>query len=108
MIARHWRGWTVPQNADAYERLLRERVLPGIHRVNGFRGAYILRSDDQNETAFVVITLFESLDAVKGFAGANYTTPVIEPEARQLLSRFESTAYHYEVKLTPEDLNRSV
>lgn len=108
MIARMWKGWTAPENGDAYERLLREHVLPGIHRLEGFRGAYILRSAEQDETAFVVITLFESLDAVKGFAGADYATPVIEPEARQLLSRFESTAYHYDIKLTPDDINKLV
>src|SRR5262245_35219653 len=108
MIARMWKGWTAPENGAAYERLLRGHILPGIHRVEGYRGAYILRSDEKEETAFVVITLFESLDAVKGFAGADYATPVIEPEARQLLSRFESTAYHYDIKLTPEDLNKLV
>lgn len=101
MIARLWRGWTTPENGDAYETLLREHILPGIHRVDGFRGAYILRQDEQNEVAFVIMTLFESLDAVKGFAGADYTVPVIEPEARKLLSRFESTAFHYDVKMAP-------
>jgi heme-degrading monooxygenase HmoA len=79
MIARHWRGWTAVENADAYERLLREHILPGIHRVAGYQGAYILRQDGEEEVAFVVITLFDSLDAVRGFAGDNYTTPVIEP-----------------------------
>jgi heme-degrading monooxygenase HmoA len=104
MIARLWRGWTAPENADAYESLLREHVLPGIHRVEGYRGAYILRQDEATETAFVIMTLFESLDAVRGFAGENYTTPVIEPEAQKLLSRFEQTAFHYDVKLAPDNL----
>jgi len=102
MIARMWRGWTAPENGNAYEKLLREHILPGIHRVDGYRGAYILRQDEKDEVAFVVITLFESLDAVRGFAGDTYTTPVIEPEAQLLLSRYEPTAYHYEVKLTPD------
>jgi heme-degrading monooxygenase HmoA len=100
MTAHLWKGWTAPANADAYERLLREHILPGIYRVEGFRGAYILRCDEPNETASVVITHFKSLDAVKGFAGANFTTPMIEPEVRHLLSRYKATAYHYDVKWT--------
>ena len=103
MIARVWRGWTTLENGDAYERLLREHILPGIHRVEGYRGAYILRDDASGEAAFVVMTMFESLDAVRGFAGENYATPVIEPEAQALLSRYEPTAFHYEVKLSPEE-----
>jgi hypothetical protein len=43
MIARHWRGWTLPQDADAYERLLKETVLPGLKTVEGYRGGYIFR-----------------------------------------------------------------
>jgi hypothetical protein len=42
MIARLWRGWTTRENADAYERLLRERVLPGLQGIDGYRGGYIL------------------------------------------------------------------
>jgi heme-degrading monooxygenase HmoA len=101
MIARVWKGWTKPENADAYETLLRDHILPSIYRVEGYRGAYILRQDEGEETGFMVMTLFESIEAVKGFAGENYTTPVIEPEARALLSRFETMAFHYDVKMSP-------
>ena len=49
MIARVWKGWTLPENADAYERLLREEVIPGLQRIEGHRGAYILRQDGADE-----------------------------------------------------------
>ena len=101
MIARLWRGWTRPENADAYESLLRERVLPGLQGINGYQGGYVLRQDGTDEVEFVVLNLFESLDAVRAFAGPDYTVPVFEPEARQLLSRVEPRAFHYEVKMTP-------
>jgi heme-degrading monooxygenase HmoA len=101
MVARHWRGWTEPQKADAYESLLANKMLPGLKRIDGYRGGYVLRCDGPTESEFVVINLFESLDAVKAFAGVDYTTPVFEPEARALLSRIESTAYHYEVRVAP-------
>ncbi len=98
MIARLWRGWTRPENADAYESLLRERVLPGLQGIDGYRGGYVLRQDGTDEVEFVVLNLFESLDAVRAFAGPDYTVPVFEPEARQLLSKVEPRAFHYEVK----------
>ncbi len=101
MIARVWRGWTSIENADAYERLLRERVLPGLQRIDGYRGGYILRQEGTDEVEFVVMNLFESLEAVRAFAGPEYTVPVFEPEARQLLSKVEPVARHYEVKTTP-------
>jgi len=98
MIARHWRGWTKVQDADAYEDLLKVKVLPGLRMVEGYRGGYLLRSDGPQEVEFVVVNLFDSLAAVERFAGANYTIPVFEPEARALLCRIEPVAAHYEVR----------
>ncbi len=101
MIARLWRGWTTLENANAYEKLLRERVLPGLQRIDGYRGGYILRQEGSDEVEFVVMNMFDSLEAVRAFAGPDYTVPVFEPEARQLLSKVEPVARHYEVKTTP-------
>ena len=98
MIARHWRGWTRAHDADAYESLLKTKVLPELQKISGYRGGYILRSNNEDECEFVVLNLFESLDAVRKFAGANYAVPVFEPEARRLLSRFDPVATHYEVR----------
>ena|SRR5947207_9919019 len=99
MIARHWRGWTKLEDADAYEKFLTTKVLPQIARVNGHRGAYVLRADQSGECEFVVINFFDSLEAVQRFAGPDYMVPVFEPEARKLLSRIEPVANHYEVKV---------
>jgi heme-degrading monooxygenase HmoA len=98
MIARHWRGRTKPQNADAYETLLKTQVFPGLANIAGYRGGYVLRDDTADEVEFVVINLFDSVDAVRAFAGPDYSTPVFEPEARRLLSRIETRAHHYEVR----------
>jgi heme-degrading monooxygenase HmoA len=98
MIARHWRGWTKAENADAYEALLETRVFPELRRIAGYRGGYILRGDATDEVEFVVINLFDSIEAVRAFAGPDYTTAVFEPEARLLLSRAESSAHHYAVR----------
>ena len=98
MIARHWRGWTEVHHADAYENLLKEKVLPSLKGIEGYQGGYILRNDGPREVEFVVVNLFDSLEAVKRFAGPDYTVPVFEPEARKLLCRIEPVAMHYEVR----------
>jgi heme-degrading monooxygenase HmoA len=101
MIARHWRGWTTAGNAEAYEALLKETVLPGLRAIDGYRGGYVLRRDVDDEVEFVVVNLFDSLEAVKRFAGPNYAVAVFEPEARRLLSRVEPEAAHYDVRVSP-------
>ena len=98
MIARHWRGWTKAENADAYEELLKSKVLPGLKKIEGYRGGYIFRNDEAEEAEFMVVNFFESIAAVERFAGPNYAVPVFEPEAKALLSRVEPMAKHYEVR----------
>ena len=97
MIARLWHGWTAPENADAYEEFLRTKMFPSIHRVPGYLGAELLRRQDGDEIAFITITRFESLESVRTFAGEDYEAAVVEPEARRLLSRFDSRSEHYEI-----------
>ena len=69
MIRQLWRGWTTRENADAYETLLETKILPGIHRVKGHAGAYLLRRDIPYGVEFVTLTFFDSLEAVRAFAG---------------------------------------
>jgi heme-degrading monooxygenase HmoA len=102
MISRIWHGWTTREKADAYEELLRNEVLPGIHRVEGFKGAHLLRRDGKDEVEFVTLTMFDSLDAVKEFAGEDYEVAVVPPEARKLLARFDERSAHYETVLRVE------
>ena len=102
MISRFWRGWTSIDNADAYEKLLRTEILPGIHRVNGYRGAYLLRRGAEDGVEFVTLTLWESMEAVRAFAGENYEVAVVPSEARKLLSKFDQTSKHYEIVMEPE------
>ena len=96
MISRVWHGWTKPEHADAYDALLRAEILPGIHRVPGFRGATLLRRRNGDEEEFVTITRFDDVDAVRAFAGDDYTRAVIAPDARPLLARFDERSVHYE------------
>jgi heme-degrading monooxygenase HmoA len=98
MIARHWRGWTTHANADPYEEVLTRQVLPGLKRISGYRGGYVLRRELTDEVEFVVVNFFTSLAAVQQFAGADYAVAQFEPEARRLLARVEPVAAHYEVR----------
>jgi heme-degrading monooxygenase HmoA len=100
MICRIWYGWTTPQNADAYEMLLKREIFPGILAKNiaGFRRIELLRRSAGEEVEFVTLMWFDSLDAIKAFAGADYEVAVVPPPARALLKRFDARARHYEVR----------
>jgi antibiotic biosynthesis monooxygenase (ABM) superfamily enzyme len=96
MITRLWRGWTTVENADAYERFLLGELLPSMREIPGFRGADILRRLEHDEVAFITLTRFDSVAAIKAFAGDNYETPVLEPQALALLARYERRALHFD------------
>ncbi len=99
MISRIWHGWTTPQDADAYERLLREEIFAGIRarRIEGFVDIQLLRRSVDGEIEFVTIMRFENLDAVRAFAGDDYQASVVPPRARELLARFDARSQHYEI-----------
>jgi antibiotic biosynthesis monooxygenase (ABM) superfamily enzyme len=96
MITRLWRGWTASDNADDYEQFLLTELFPQMREIPGFRGADVLRRVEQDEVAFVTLTRFDTLDAIRAFAGEEYETPVLEPTARALLSRYDQRAQHFE------------
>ena len=100
MITRIWHGWTTVENADAYERLLNEEIFVGIRsrEIAGFAGIRLLRRAIDDEVEFVTIMEFESLDAIRQFAGEEYERAVVPPSARQLLTRFDETSQHYELR----------
>ena len=96
MITRMWRGWTRAADADAYQRFLLEDLFPSMRDIDGFLSADVLRRRDGDEEAFVTLTRFASLDAIRAFAGDDYERPVLEPRARELLSRHEEHADHFD------------
>lgn len=105
MISRIWHGWTKIEDAAKYEAMLRADVLPGIHRIIGYNGAYLLRRNAANkEIEFVTITQFTDIDAVKTFAGSDYERAVIPPGAGKLLTHYDGRSAHYETVLTPSDV----
>jgi heme-degrading monooxygenase HmoA len=95
MIARLWHGWTKAADADTYQAALLNTILPDMQRVKGYHGGHVLRKENGDETEFVVLTFWESLAAVKQFAGANFTQPVITRAASEVLTRYDQQATHY-------------
>lgn len=104
MIARIWHGWTTSDNADAYEALLNEEIFVGIknREIQGFKDIQLLRRRVGDEVEFVTIMRFESLDAVKEFAGDDYEACVVPPSARRVLKRFDERSQHYEIRITED------
>jgi heme-degrading monooxygenase HmoA len=97
MIMRIWHGWTRRNDADTYEAMLKNEILPGIHRISGYRGAHLLRRDSgDDEVEFITITTWDSWDAIREFAGADGSASVIYPKAHDLLTRFDAHSEHYE------------
>jgi heme-degrading monooxygenase HmoA len=98
VIARIWRGWALPDGAAAYQRYYTETLTPELRRIPGFRGGHLLRREVEGaEVELVTITWFESLDAVRRFAGEAYERAVVSERALALLTRHERTCQHFEV-----------
>jgi len=100
MISRIWHGWTPLSNADAYESLLKSDIFVGIEdrHIAGYRGIQLFRRKAGDEVEFVTIMGFDSIDAVRAFAGEDFELAVVPPKARALLSRFDARSQRYEVR----------
>jgi heme-degrading monooxygenase HmoA len=97
MIMRIWHGWTRRgEDAEAYDTMLKNEILPGIHRIDGYQGSYLLRRDSGDEVEFITITTWDSWDAIREFAGDGNTGAVIYPKAHALLTRFDERSEHYD------------
>lgn len=99
MISRIWHGWTTHQNADKYEALLKEEIFVGIENrhISGFKGIQLLRRQLEEETEFITIMTFDSLAAVKEFAGDDHELAVVPEKARAILSHFDQRSQHYDI-----------
>lgn len=99
MISRIWRGWTTPENADAYQRVLTEEVIPGIEarRIPGFQRIQMMRRDLGDEVEFATIMWWDSLDAIRGFVGDDIEVGHVPDNAQAVLKRWDQRSAHYEI-----------
>lgn len=101
MILRLWQGWTRPENAAAYRRLLETQVFPEIRDKAGagLQRMQLLEREDSDETAFITQFWFDSLASIQRVAGEDAEAAYVPAEARALLSRFDPRARHFELSL---------
>lgn len=98
MIARIWHGWCpTTAHADAYEAMLKPELLPGLSKVPGYRGGYLLRRSNGDEIEFVTILIWDSLEAIKAVAGPDYERAMVPEERRTHLVRWDEKARHFDV-----------
>ncbi len=99
MICRLWRGWTTPENAEAYERVVRGEVIPGIEarKIPGFRHIDLMRRELGDEVEFQTLMWFDSLDSIIAFMGEDYAVSHVPQQAQAVLKRFDDRAAHFEV-----------
>jgi len=103
VIARIWHGRTKQADAKRYENMLRGEIFPSIaaRNIKGYRGAELFIREDGDEMEFVTLLRFDSMEAVKEFAGSDETRPVIFPGVEKLLTRMEP-ARHYQITIAKD------
>jgi len=100
VIARGWTARTTKDRAPTYAEHLKERVLPAVRDVEGYAGAMLMQRDDAPDAVeVVVITFWQSLDAIRGFAGTDVESAVVNDEAKSLLTDYDRRVRHYELVL---------
>ena len=99
MIARVWSAQTTPAQAPAYVEHLRTQVLPAVRRVDGYGGAMLLERAIPGAVEIIVLTFWQSLDLIRGFAGADLEGAVVAEEAAALLTQFDRRVRHYDVAI---------
>lgn len=99
MIVRVWQARATAQNAGAYRRHLERNVLPELRTFPGFSGVRLLERHHKEDVALIVMTSWQSMDAVRAFAGSDPQRAVVEPEARAVLASFDDRVAHYDVTL---------
>jgi heme-degrading monooxygenase HmoA len=102
MILRMWKAESTPEKADGYIQHATNKVFPSLRAIAGYRGAYLLRRIQNDEVELMVLTLWESMDAVGKFAGAEPNRAVVEPAARAVLTSFDDFVTHFDVICAPE------
>ena len=99
MIVRTWSARATKSGADAYGSYFRQTLLPQLQELDGFSGAFLLARDDDGLVELTAHTLWDSLDAIRSFAGDDIATAVVEPKALAVLEHSDTTVVHRNVLL---------
>lgn len=98
MIARLWRGVTKARDANAYLQYLHRTGVKDILKTEGNRGIHLLHRVNGDEAEFLFISLWDSLEAIRNFAGPHVEVAVYYPEDRAYLRELTPKVIHYELE----------
>lgn len=101
MIARTWHGAVPIEKADAYHAYLLQTGVPDYQKTPGNRGVYVFRRADGDTAHFLLLTLWDTIDAIRAFAGNEIERARYYPEDEEYLLEMEPTVTHYEVLVSP-------
>lgn len=97
MIARQWIGETRESDADIYGKYLQETGMSEIRTTKGNLDVWLLRRVHDGKAEFIVLSLWDSLEAIKAFAGPDYEKARYYAEDKKFLLRLDPHVTHYEV-----------
>jgi heme-degrading monooxygenase HmoA len=97
MISRQWRGLAKSSHADKYVEHLRQETFPKLKEIPGFVSASILRRSVPNGVEFLIVTTWESIDAIQGFAGTDVGTAVVPPRVQEMMVEYDNRVRHYQI-----------
>jgi heme-degrading monooxygenase HmoA len=97
MISRHWKGIAKPEEADTYIEHLKADTFPKLSKINGFISASILRRTVEQGTEFLIITVWESIEAIENFAGAKADVAVVPESVQTMMIEYDRIVSHYEI-----------
>lgn len=97
MIVRTWRCRPHADQVDVYYDYLTGTVFAGLTKIQGHRGAQLLRRDTEGQVEFVAVSYWDTVAAIKEYAGENIDLAMVKPEARLMLAWFDEAVYHYDL-----------
>jgi heme-degrading monooxygenase HmoA len=97
MISRQWRGLAKSSHADRYVEHLREETFLKLKEIQGFVSASILRRSVPNGVEFLIVTTWESIDAIHSFAGTDVETAVVPPRVQEMMVEYDNRVRHYQI-----------
>jgi heme-degrading monooxygenase HmoA len=108
VIIRVFHATATAEGANAYHQHFTRSVLPDLQRLDGYQGAYLLRRDHDHHAELQVLTLWDSLEAISRFAGANLEHAVVEPAAQAALASYDPTVTHHTVMVDTVGTNAPI
>jgi heme-degrading monooxygenase HmoA len=100
MISRHWKGIAKSGQADTYITHLKTDTFPKLSQIDGFLSASILKRTVPQGTEFLIVTVWESMEAIRRFAGPNAEVSVVPEVVQAMMVEYDRNVCHFEVVQT--------